>query len=61
MRGSTGNGAPRPAYINGQEVRDPRVYRLSVYEYANVLGEQGWEIVSSDVEGRRVVFKRGKP
>jgi len=60
LRTSTGNGTRSPALINGREVREPRLQRLTVYEYANYLGEQGWEVVSTDSEGKRMVFKREK-
>lgn len=60
LRGSPGPGTATPAYINGQSISDSRVTRLTICQYANQLGEHGWEVVSSDVEGKRIVFKRPK-
>jgi hypothetical protein len=60
LRGAPGPGATSPAFINGQAIADPKVLRLNIYQFANVLGEQGWEVISTDVEGKRMVFKREK-
>lgn len=55
-----------PRFLNGREIKDWQ-RGLSLVEFTNQLGEQGWELVSSQphyygasVEEVRMVFKRPK-
>ena len=60
----------RPRYVNGQELRDWK-RGSSQHEFSNQMGEQGWELVSSDLvltsnygqvglNAIRMIFKRPK-
>jgi hypothetical protein len=49
-----------PAYINGEPIMDAHLRSKSFYDYANELGEQGWELLTVDKENERFAFKRRK-
>lgn len=57
------NDPLRPHFINGQELRDWE-RGPTIYEFANQMGEQGWELVSFSYQGEypqpSMVFKRPK-
>jgi hypothetical protein len=58
----------RPRYVNGQEVEDVarKWSDMTLYEFSNLLGEKGWELVDFMVDrsafgGKevfRLIFKR---
>lgn len=55
----------RPQYINGVELKNWQ--NITLYEYSNKLGDDGWEIVNITSQGEgnftyiyRAVFKRLK-
>ena len=49
-----------PEYINGEPIMDAGLRSKSFYDYANELGEQGWELLTVDKENERFAFKRRK-
>jgi len=63
------NGDWRPRYVNGQEVAEAKPWaEMTLYEFSNLLGEKGWELVDfltdhnrlGAVDTFRLVFKRPK-
>jgi hypothetical protein len=63
------NGDWRPRYVNGQEVAEAKPWaEMTLYEFSNLLGEKGWELVDfltdhnrlGSVDTFRLVFKRPK-
>ena len=60
VRGAYVGNVLCPRYINGHDVRDPGLRAHSFYDFANQLGEQGWELISADLDNERFVFKRPK-
>ena len=60
----------RPRYANGEEVGDlsRQWSEMTLYEFSNLLGEKGWELVDfmtdrnrfGNTEVFRLIFKRPK-
>ena len=58
----------RPVYTNGVKVSEKWEKGPTIYEFANQLGEEGWELVNQivqderfgDAKGYRMAFKRPK-
>jgi len=59
----------RPRYVNGQEVTEGKPWaEMTLYEFSDLVGEKGWELVDFMVDGNRsgggdhfrLIFKRPK-
>ena len=51
--------ARRPRRVNGEQLHNWKQGPTMV-EYANHLGEDGWELIGSSVAGFELIFKRPK-
>ncbi len=61
------NGDWHPRYVNGEEISEAKAWsEMTLYEFSNLLGEKGWELVDFMVDRNalgssevfRLVFKR---
>ncbi len=50
----------RPRAVNGEQLQNWK-QGPTIIEFANELGEQGWELIGASVAGFEFVFKRPKP
>lgn len=59
VRVDMARGTRRPRYVNGEQLQNWK-QGVSISEYANELGSQGWELIGSSVAGFELIFKRPK-